>query len=136
MLPAGRSAASRIDGDAGALEQVFVNLLVNAAHALTSGGEARVTMEATDAAVTITVRDTGIGMDATTLDRVSMPFHSSKRDGTGLGLKIARRIVQSHGGTMEIESEPGVGTCVTVVLPRQPRGLPRVVSQERDGVAV
>ena len=129
-----------IDGDAAALEQVFVNLLAKAAHALSSGGEAHVAIDSDDSMTATRVRDTGSGMTAATIERVSMPFHSSKRDGTGLGLKIARRIVHSHGGTLEIESEPGLGTCVVVVLPRSlrpSRGATTAgASEQRDGVAI
>jgi len=126
-----------VEGDAAALEQVFVNLLANAAHAVGDGGEARVTIEQSEAAITTRIRDTGSGMTAATLERVSTPFYSSKRDGTGLGLKIARRIVHSHGGTLEISSEPGVGTCVTVVLPRSPAEAMAVsASEQRNGIAI
>jgi two-component system sensor histidine kinase AtoS len=125
-----------VEGDVTALEQVFVNLLANAAHALSRDGEAHVMIEAGESVTTTRIRDTGSGMSAATLERVSTPFHSSKRDGTGLGLKIARRIVHSHGGTLGIESEPGVGTCVTVVLPRLLSGVAGSASQQRDGVAV
>jgi two-component system sensor histidine kinase AtoS len=135
VIDADPTGPDAVDGDAGALEQVFVNLLVNAAHAMTAGGEARITIDASHTAATIRIRDTGIGMNAEMLDRLAVPFHSSKRDGTGLGLKIARRIVHSHGGTIEIESQPGVGTCVTVVLPRLLRER-IVVSEQRDGVAI
>jgi signal transduction histidine kinase len=132
--------AYRVDGDADALEQVFVNLLANAAHAIGAGGQARVTLERFGAAITTKIRDTGSGMTAATLERVSTPFNSSKRDGTGLGLKIARRIVHSHGGTLDIASEPGLGTCVTVVL-HQSLGTgveptAGAASEQRDGVAI
>lgn len=128
-----------VQGDSAALEQAFVNLLANAAHALSSGGEARVRIERRGAVTMTRIRDTGSGMSAEILERVSTPFYSSKRDGTGLGLKIARRIVHSHGGTLEIESQPGVGTCVTVLLPRLlgPVGATAgAASEQRDGIAI
>jgi len=114
------SCRYRVQGDAAALEQVFLNLLVNAAHALGDGGEAALTLLETPLAVTIVVADTGTGMTAETLARVADGYHSSKRGGTGLGLKIARRIVGVHGGNLDIDSGPGIGTRVTVSLPRLP----------------
>ena len=77
----------------------------------------RVAVESEAGTVRVTVTDSGSGMTADHLAHVQEPFHSSKRDGTGLGLKIARRIVASHGGEMTIVSEAGVGTTVMVSLP-------------------
>jgi two-component system sensor histidine kinase AtoS len=104
--------------DATALEQVFVNLLVNAAHASRSGGTTRVSITGNDGRIAVAVIDDGVGMDDAQLSRISRPFNSSKRDGTGLGLKVARRLVEAHRGTLTLESAPGRGTRVTVELPR------------------
>jgi signal transduction histidine kinase len=107
-----------LDGDAAALEQLFLNLFINAAQALSPGGTARVNAERRNGAIEVTIADTGVGMSARQLVEMQQPFRSSKRDGTGLGLKIARRIVHTHGGRLNIASAPGVGTNVTVTLPR------------------
>lgn len=107
-----------LDGDAAALEQLFLNLLINAAQALSPGGNARVGAERRDGSIEITIADTGAGMSARQLAETRQPFRSSKRGGTGLGLKIARRIVETHGGRLDIDSAPGAGTRVTVMLPR------------------
>lgn len=106
-----------IDGDAAALEQLFLNLLINAAQALPPDGTARVDAARRNGSVEVTIADTGAGMSARQLAETEQPFRSSKRDGTGLGLKIARRIVQTHGGHIEIDSTLGVGTRVIVTLP-------------------
>ena len=108
-----------LDGDAGALEQMFLNLLINAAHALPPGGEARVATSERDGVVEVTVTDNGGGMTPQQLERVQEPFRSTKRDGTGLGLKIARRIAASHRGELAFESGIGQGTTVRVTLPRR-----------------
>lgn len=106
-----------IDGDAGALEQLFLNLLINAAQSLSTKGEARVDARQGNGVVEVTITDNGIGMTPTQLKEVGQPFRSTRRDGTGLGLKIARRIVTSHHGEMEMTSTPGIGTTVRIRLP-------------------
>jgi signal transduction histidine kinase len=110
-------AAAKLDGDAAALEQLFVNLLINAAQALSVDGSATVTVRHAGADVEVTVADTGSGMTQRDIEQTRQPFRSSKRDGTGLGLKIARRIVAAHNGALDIDSVPGRGTTVRVTLP-------------------
>jgi signal transduction histidine kinase len=78
----------------------------------------RVTVTGDERRIVVAVIDDGIGMDGAQLSRVSRPFNSSKRDGTGLGLKVARRLVEAHCGTLTLESNAGEGTRVTVELPR------------------
>lgn len=110
-------APVRVRGDAAALEQLFLNLLLNAAQALTAGGRAGITVEASGRAVVVVVWDTGGGMTPAERERVFDPFYSTKPEGTGLGLTLARRIVAAHGGAIDIESAPGAGTRVRVTLP-------------------
>lgn len=119
LIVAPLDVAHAMDGDAASLEQVFVNLLLNAAQALEVGGRATITVSEREHEISISVRDTGVGMSTHGLQRLATPFPSSKRDGVGLGLKIARRIVQTHGGRLEIDSTPGVGTTVVVTLPKR-----------------
>jgi signal transduction histidine kinase len=68
--------------------------------------------------VHVTIRDSGTGIEADELTRIFDPFYSTRPDGTGLGLPIALRIAQAHGGDLSFESELGVGTTVTIRLPQ------------------
>jgi two-component system sensor histidine kinase AtoS len=110
-----------VRGNAGALEQLFLNLLLNAADALDGAGIARLEVEPSADGVCVTVRDNGRGIPPAALDRVWEPFYTTKADGTGLGLPIARRIAHAHGGELTIESTPGAGTTVRVHLLALPR---------------
>jgi PAS domain S-box-containing protein len=105
-------------GVAHQIEQVFLNVLVNAWHAMPGGGT--VTVRAgvdNDRYVWIAFSDTGVGMAEATLSRVFEPFYSTKENrGTGLGLTMCQQIVESHHGRIHLESIPGAGTTVTVVL--------------------
>ena len=104
-------------GDAAALEQLFLNLLLNAAQSLTASGRVSVSAVAHDATVEISIRDTGRGIPHALLGRIFEPFFTTTTEGTGLGLAIARQIAIAHGGTLDVESEPGVGTAARVRLP-------------------
>lgn len=104
-------------GDASALEQVFLNLLLNAAHALEPGGKAWVEVGTDAENVIVVIRDQGCGIPAESLAKVFELFYSTRAGGTGLGLAIARNIVLAHGGAIDIGSEPGHGTSVRVTLP-------------------
>jgi signal transduction histidine kinase len=115
MAPASGEALN-VNGDAGALEQLFLNLLINAAQSLAPNGEAQVGAVRRNGNVEVTIADTGSGMTPAELENVAKPFRSSRRDGTGLGLKIARRIVTSHHGEMEMRSSQDAGTTVVVRL--------------------
>lgn len=107
----------QVNGDAAVLERLFLNLLLNAADALPPEGRAGVRFEREGDVVRIEVWDEGTGIPPAVRARVLEPFYSTKPRGTGLGLPIAHRIARSHGGDLELESEPGVGTTVTVHLP-------------------
>jgi two-component system, NtrC family, sensor kinase len=101
------------------LNQVFLNLLVNAAHALKDRGTITVSTRRDDAWVYIAVRDTGCGIEPQNLGRLFDPFYTTKPvgEGTGLGLAIAYEIVKKHGGDIDVESTPGLGSTFTVRLP-------------------
>ncbi len=103
----------------GELNQVFLNLLLNAVQACAGAGEVSISSACDEQQIVITIRDTGIGMDAETLRRLSEPFFTRWPDGhgTGLGLTISRGIVERHGGQITFDSHPGQGTTVTVRLP-------------------
>ncbi|MGQ4808053.1 Adaptive-response sensory-kinase SasA [Candidatus Entotheonellaceae bacterium PAL068K] len=121
-----------VQGAADQIEQVFLNVLVNAWHAMPDGGTVTVRAGATDdQRVHITLRDTGVGMSATDLERAFELFYSTKGDqGTGLGLAICKQIIDSHRGTMQLESTPGNGTTVTIKLP-QTTVSPHITQTER-----
>jgi len=106
-----------LEGDSAALEQLFLNLLINAAQASPPGSRARLERETTDAHVTIRVVDVGSGIDASLLPSLGTPFVTTKPFGTGLGLPIAQRIVAAHGGDLLFESTSQSGTTAVVRLP-------------------
>lgn len=103
----------------GQLNQVFMNLIVNAVHAIPEQGEITLATEATDEEIIIQVSDTGCGIPAENLPRLFNPFFTTKPvgKGTGLGLAISYGIIRKHSGRIEVESEEGVGTTFTIRLP-------------------
>lgn len=103
-------------GAADQVEQVFLNVLVNAWHAMPDGGEIRIHAQPMDEArVQVIFRDTGVGMTADAIAKAFDPFFSTKGDkGTGLGLAICKQIVDNHQGHMRCESAPGAGTAVVI----------------------
>jgi signal transduction histidine kinase len=103
----------------GQLNQVFMNLLVNAAQAIESFGEIRIKTWADDNNIFISVADSGHGIPAANINRIFEPFFTTKEvgKGVGLGLSVSYDIIRNHGGEIKVESEEGKGTTVTVVLP-------------------
>jgi signal transduction histidine kinase len=99
------------------IARAITNLIENALQAMPRGGEVVLSAGVQDGAVTVTVSDTGVGMDASALDRAFDPSFSTKTTGTGLGLPIARRNVELHGGSVAVTSVPGQGTTVLIRLP-------------------
>jgi len=112
-----------IQADRQHLRQLFLNLLTNASDAMPQGGKlfvrARNSTLDKNKAVQVEFVDTGEGISAEHKEKIWEPFFTTKSEGkgTGLGLAICRRIVDEHGGKIEIESEIGVGTTVRVTLP-------------------
>jgi two-component system NtrC family sensor kinase len=116
-----------ISGDRNQLQQVLLNLSLNACEAMPDGGELRIATSAEDGKVVIRVSDTGHGINPEILGRIFDPFFTSKPvgKGTGLGLSVSHGIVQQHDGTIDVESTEGVGSTFTVKLPAlavTPRG--------------
>ncbi|HXH28825.1 MAG TPA: GAF domain-containing protein, partial [Candidatus Polarisedimenticolia bacterium] len=107
-------ALPRLRYDQEKIKQVLINLVRNAVEAMPDGGRLRISTGMEDGLVAVRVADTGIGIEPG-LDVFDF-FTTTKRGGTGLGLPIARRIVESHGGTLRFESEPGKGTVFTFTL--------------------
>ncbi len=112
-----------VDADAEQLRQVVHNLVLNATQSMGGGGTVRVLVrraagcEGVPDSVEIAVQDGGVGIPRERLDRVLEPYFTTKPEGHGLGLTISYSIVQRHGGTLAIDSEPGRGTRVVVRLP-------------------
>ena len=113
-----RTEPCLVAADGAALEQLFLNLLLNAAQAVAPGGGATMELTTDDGRCTVTIEDDGAGMLLDDPGTAGRPFHTSKRGGTGLGLSIARKIAEVHGGDLGIDSAPGEGTVVRVRLPR------------------
>jgi signal transduction histidine kinase len=116
-------------GNGQRIEQVAVNLLVNACQAAAAAPMAlRVTtgVEEQRRELFLRIEDTGVGMTPEVLERIADPFFTTRRDrgGTGLGLSISHTIVRDHGGRMEFESQPGRGTTATVYLPAKDDNTP------------
>jgi PAS domain S-box-containing protein len=106
-----------LEGDPEKLKQVVLNLVMNALESMPGGGTMRVRVTCEDGQVLLSVADSGTGIDEGALSHVFDPFFTTKEAGTGLGLSIVRKIVDQHTGEVRIETERGMGTCVTVVLP-------------------
>jgi signal transduction histidine kinase len=107
--------------DKAVLARALTNVIENALHAMPRGGSLRLSARHRDADhVELAIADTGIGMDATALDRIFEPYFSTRASGTGLGLTIAKRNVELNGGTIAIESERDKGTTVRITLPTAP----------------
>jgi signal transduction histidine kinase/DNA-binding response OmpR family regulator len=107
-----------VHADPRELRKVFLNLILNGVDAMELGGTLTVGEELLDGGlVRVTVADTGSGMSAEVRARIFDPFFTTKANGTGLGMSIARSVVHLHGGSLEIDSEPGRGTRVSVRLP-------------------
>src|ERR1019366_10071162 len=114
-------SAPKVLGDETKLEQVCLNLLINAMQAMPNGGVIRVSSSVsgseTGRSVDLIFEDQGIGIPPENLPRLFDPYFTTRFDGTGLGLAIADRIVTDHGGKILLDSTVGVGTVMTVRLP-------------------
>lgn len=109
----------RIDPDL--LTQALVNLALNGIQAMESGGELGIGVRHVDDEITLSVTDNGHGILPGQLNEIFKPFHTTKHEGTGLGLPITRGIVERHGGRIEVESEPGEGSTFSLVIRVQPQ---------------
>ncbi len=107
----------RVRGDSARLKQVVLNLVQNAIAATESAGEVTLAAAATDeGGVKLTVRDTGTGIAAAVLPRIFEENFTTRAGGHGLGLPIAKKIVEEHGGSLRVETEHGRGSTFTVWL--------------------
>ncbi len=116
-------ALPEIEADYRAVKQVLLNLLTNAIKFTPQGGTITVSAALTESSVHITVTDTGVGIAAKDLDRLARPFEqienqfAKTKEGTGLGLALTKSLTEMHGGRMEVDSKPGEGTRVEIILP-------------------
>jgi two-component system NtrC family sensor kinase len=107
--------------DANQIQQVFMNILLNAADAMPAGGTLTITSNPEDSFVQVRFTDTGIGIPEKNLNRIFDPFFTTKADkkGTGLGLAVSYGIIDRHRGQIDVQSEEGKGTTFTIKLPLQ-----------------
>jgi two-component system, NtrC family, sensor kinase len=108
-----------VNGNQGKLQQVFLNLFLNARDAMPSGGVLEVRTWSSNGSAMIEVGDTGEGIAPEHLARIYDPFYTTKgsRKGTGLGLSVTYGIVKEHGGSIEVDSQPGAGTRFRIEFP-------------------
>lgn len=110
-----------VEGDPRRLEEAILNLISNGIEATPPGGEVVVEVRPGVDEVDLLVRDTGRGMAPESLRRLGTPFFTTREEGTGLGVALARSVIAQHGGSLRYESEPGKGTIVTARFPRRAR---------------
>lgn len=106
-----------VKADPDYLKQVLLNLILNGLQAMPEGGRLTIETSIRDGRMRLSVNDTGEGIAPENLARIFEPYFTTKSEGSGLGLPIARRIVESHGGTIEVASQTGTGTRFDIVLP-------------------
>lgn len=107
-----------IKGVKSEIREALINLIFNAVDALVNGGKIVISTEMQNGNIKLSVRDTGIGMDNSTIEHCLEPFFTTKGErGTGLGLSIVYGIMHRHGGNIKISSQPGIGTDVTLIFP-------------------
>ena len=115
------------------MKQALLNLLLNALEATSAGGRITVCTEQSKHQTVVEVRDTGRGIPSEALDRVFDPYFTTKNRGTGLGLAIVHRIIEEHGGRMEVESKEGEGSVFRMVFPAKSRIVDWRRSEIRKG---
>jgi signal transduction histidine kinase len=103
--------------DENQLKQVFINLIKNAMEAMPNGGTVTVQSKIGDSRALISVRDEGCGIPPEILAKLGEPFYTTKQNGNGLGLMVTKKIIEEHDGTLNIQSEMGKGTIVTISVP-------------------
>ncbi len=105
------------------IKQVFFNLIKNALEAMPDGGSLKINLRVSDVWLEVAFLDTGVGIDPERMGRLFQPYQTTKETGNGLGLMIVQRIVQEHGGQIEVASRPGEGSCFRVMLPLASRRI-------------
>jgi signal transduction histidine kinase len=113
----------KVQVDRHQIKQVFFNLIKNALEAMPDGGSLKIVMQASDAWLEVAFLDTGVGFGPEQMGRLFQPYQTTKANGSGLGLMIVQRIVQEHGGQIEVASRPGEGSCFRIMFPRASRRI-------------
>ena len=108
-----------IQADGRQMEQVFMNLILNAIQVMSHKGKVTIATRTVGRQVVVTVSDTGPGIPPDKLAHIFEPFFTTRAQGTGLGLAIVKKIVEAHGGRIEAASLPGSGARLTATLPRE-----------------
>ena len=116
---------SKISADTEKLKQVFVNIIINAAEAMPSGGTLEIITKEIDDTIMISFSDTGEGIPAEEKMRIFDPFYTTKKTGTGLGLSISYQSITLHGGTIDVLSEVDKGSTFIITLPVIPQSCDR-----------
>ncbi len=132
-VPAASPAWAEVD--AGQIQQVLLNLVINSRDPMPGGGVLTLSLTSNPDSVTIAVQDDGEGFDDAVRERLFEPFFTTKSvgTGTGLGLAVVYGIVQEHGGRIEVDSNPGQGSCFRVILPTSsPRGEADVAAPHEE----
>jgi signal transduction histidine kinase len=111
-------ASVLLAGDGRRLEEAVLNLVSNAMEATPPGGAVTVEVAASKCGGLLRVRDTGAGMSPAVLEKVGTPFFTTRKEGNGLGVVLARGVITQHGGQLDFSSRPGAGTTATVTLPQ------------------
>jgi len=133
-----------VRADAEQLRQVFLNLGLNALQAMPQGGKLTISSDVRRGArrgepasfLEVRFRDTGVGIPPGDLKNLFIPFYTTKEKGTGLGLPISQRIIENHGGTIEVRSQPGKGATFTVLLPIEADAFAEMRRSSQTGLPV
>jgi signal transduction histidine kinase len=125
-------AGLEIEADARKLRQILLNVVLNAVQASPNGATVSIGVASRCGGALITVRDEGAGMTPEVLDRIRKPYFTTKEGGTGLGVAVARGLVEQHGGRLEFASVPGKGTTVSILMPAKPAVCPMLPNPARN----
>ena len=132
VLDVSGDASLVLDADTRKLRQALLNVVLNAIQASPREATVRVTVSAEREGARITVQDNGVGMTPEVLDRIRKPYFTTKEGGTGLGVAVARGLVEQHGGRLEFKSVTGKGTTVIMTLPMKAKACARLPNPVRS----
>ncbi len=130
-IETGGDEALVLDADPRKLRQALLNIVLNAIQASPRGSSVYLNVARDCEGSRITVRDEGVGMTPEVLDRIRKPYFTTKEGGTGLGLAVARGLVEQHGGRLDFKSSPRAGTTVTILLPMKAKPCDRLPNPGR-----